>query len=1225
EEAERKEAQLRGQERPAPPGGKPQSSPPSAARKCPSSPWQRPPRPPRSRSARRRTNSNRRRRPEEPSRPRAATTVRLELSLSEPTQEGCAEFNYPHLVQASRKPPPNPADPFDDEERERLEVEALAKKFEVKYNSRRYEVSSVQCFVHIPIYVNIEIYDELVPASLTTKFGGFYINTGTLQFRQASDSENEDFTEKKKLKSSKISKLKDGEERMMKKRKRKEDGVEEERKPLKMKVPKQMGGGGRVMALNAHKSEKKKKKLYKDSLSLAAMLRKFQKEKEAMRKSDPSHKPPVQPPKPTPPPAPAAVASMDVGELTLGATDPVLAILGTSNENELLQEAACAMEMLGDFDFDKLLDGTSNGSPLSEGGGGEENRVTGLLAATPPGHFSGQKQIPALPEGLPSPLEKRIGDLRVAAKLFDEEGRKKFFTQDMNNILLDIELQLQELSSQVRGEVYSHLEAFVPCNKDMLIKRLKKLHLNIQDDRLREPLQKLKLAVSNVMPEQLFCYQEDCQAHNQAKFAKLQAEEDKERNGSEEEDDDKPGKRIMGPRKKFHWDDNIRALLCNLVKIKLSCYELEPNKSQSVEDYLKAFMESEVKPLWPKGWMQARMLFKESRSIHSHLTAAPAKKKVMLAPKPKVKIFRVMVSLFFFFCVYVRDSSPKKEVRTLTPQVTPARVPPLTSITPISATPSSISTPTTETIYLDDSLDEDLSVNPPSLDSISEALAVLNNGAKGTLHLPNCETPVSRPHPALREEKLASIMSKLPLASSSKPPETAQVQTTSSFIAGHSGALPKKKEDPAHLGSSRGLIAGSSMPSPKVPSEPSTAKLHHQPGGQRTAQAQVTKLHQPTTAHQNNYVSPMQVTISKSHTNPVVMLSNNIQLPLSSSLKTLEKQSVFRKAVATTSSSPSPSSGSSPQGSHQSVPRASPSPSTSTSYLTKAMGSPVSSGQAFKSPFSVTASPKSAGSTPLSSSGLHGVPGSHSSSGHHKQSGSSGGVSMSRQSPTTSLLAAGRLSGGHSLKGSQGSSKQASSASSGTVGSLGGGGPIGTGGRGSSMASGGTVSRTNISGGTGSGTQGAAKQLSTPHRSAAASSSSGPSAAVQSTSGASLLANTSPLALMPSSLSVANQNVTTATLNPFGMLGGLVPVTVPFQFPLELLGFGTETAGVTTSSGTTSTAFHHSLTQNLLKGLQPSSQHTAALSHSSLPAHLTQTYTDGSQSQGDTKMQRKSQ
>lgn len=47
-------------------------------------------------------------------------------------------------------------------------------------------------------------------------------------------------------------------------------------------------------------------------------------------------------------------------------------------------------------------------------------------------------------------------------------------------VCCSIELQLQEVNPALRSGVYSHLEAFVPCNKDTLIKRLKKLHLNVQ-------------------------------------------------------------------------------------------------------------------------------------------------------------------------------------------------------------------------------------------------------------------------------------------------------------------------------------------------------------------------------------------------------------------------------------------------------------------------------------------------------------------------------------------------------------------------------------------------------------------------------------------------------------------------------------------------------------------------------------------------------------------------
>ncbi|XP_060633159.2 ubinuclein-2 isoform X2 [Anolis sagrei] len=1135
-------------------------------------------------------------------------TVRLELALKDPTEESCVEFSYPELLSSGepRKKSPVTEDPFNDEERERHEVEMLAKKFETKYGgkSHKHRKDRLQDLIDIgygydetdPFIDNSEAYDELVPASLTTKYGGFYINTGTLQFRQASDSEEEDVAGSKKQKPPKVAKLKDGEDRNMKKRKRKDEEAEKEKKPRKMKVSKQMG----VMALNSHKSEKKKKKLYKDSNSLAAMIRKFQKEKEAVKKKDDNANPTVSVVTSTPNKLPATpiTGGNDVSDLNI--TDPVLSIFGSTNERELLQDAESALEMLGDIDFDRLLDGTSNGSPVSEPSG--ENGSAMQLSHT--SEVLALKPVPALPDGLPAKLEKCIEDLRV-------------------------------------------------------------------DDRLKEPLQKLKLAISCVMPEQLFKYQEDCQAHSQAKNAKMQAEDERDKNGSEEDDDEKPGKRIAGPRKKFRWDETVRALLCNLVKIKLGCYELEPNKSQTPEDYLKTFMETEVKPLWPKGWMQARMLFKESRSVHNHLTSAPAKKKVILAPKPKAK-----------------DTSPKKEQRICAP-FTSSCVPASSTSTPITALASSSCVSAPETICLDDSLDEDLSFNPPTLDSISDALAVINNGAKSSPVRSSVETSASRPRSGLREEKLASIMSKLPL-SSSKKVEPAQTSHSSSLIAGHTGPVPKKSQDLLQTGISSGLIAGSSIQNLKVSLEPLPAKLLQQ-GLQRSSQIQaasssqthissckaqatapasqrskdtavlvtpseaqscgsttlqVTRVHQHSA--QQKYVSPLQATISKSQTNPVVKLSSNPKLSCSSPVpKTSDKSVVYRLPLSNTTSV------SSSQMIHPLVSRTTSSTSTSSNYLAKAMVSQVSA-QGFKPPFSMVPSPKPAVSpkpmapkpvTPkpttspkLSSSKSTSSPkpppssssssssalvsqSSHSSSNNslHKQPS---GVNVTRQSPTINLLPSNRTSGLQPAKNPQAPSKLSNTSASGTVSksNLSGAGmnvPIN---RGSHLNSSGS-NRTSLTGAAGSGTQGATKQLSIPHRPSSASGSAVIPASVQSTTGTSLLANASPLTLMTSPLSVTSQNVTSAPLANFGMLGSLV---VPCQFPLELLGFGTDTAGVTTTSGTTSAAFHHSLAQNLLKGLQPGVQH-AALSHTTLPAHMQQAYTDGGQSKGDTKLQRKTQ
>ncbi|XP_024128657.1 ubinuclein-2b [Oryzias melastigma] len=628
-------------------------------------------------------------------------TVRLCLSLSEPNERGSSEFNYGELVQPSPQvkvpgssvpkglaPPLDPSDPFADDEKERREVEELARKFENKYGGavKKKKKDRMQDLIDIgygydetdPFIDNSEAYDELVPASLTTKHGGFYINTGTLQFRAASDSEGENEDHFKKVK--------DGEERAIKKRRKKQDGgILEEKKPRKNKVPKTG-----VLVLN-RPEKKKRKKLMKDSLHLANMLRRFTREKEEMRKKNmvvagtlnrPNAKVPISANSTLLTANTKAASGNDCNMTDLADDQAVMSLLGAAN-NDLLQD------MMGDLDF-SMLDSPQPCSPAQG-----ENGSFGAghkLAAGRPAQGS-MMTPPPLPSGLPGPLTKRIEDLRAASRLFDEEGRKKFFTLDMNNILLDIELQVQEQPVEVRAAVYSHLEAFVPCNKEALLKRLKKLSLNIQDDRLRNPLLKLKLAVCSVMPEQIARYNMDCIA----KVAKHQSEEG-EKNGSEDDDEEKPGKRVMGPRKKFVWDDKLRTLLCNLVRVKLGCYELEGKTSVSLEDYLKAFMETEVKPLWPKGWMQARMLFKESTMVHGHLTGYTAKKKMVTTPKARPKE-----------AAWVQRPTPSAAA-------TPSPAAPVAKRLPQSPA---------EPICLD-SLDE-----APSLDSISQALAILGNAAKG--------------------------------------------------------------------------------------------------------------------------------------------------------------------------------------------------------------------------------------------------------------------------------------------------------------------------------------------------------------------------------------------------------------------------------------------------------------------------------------------------------------
>lgn len=1084
----------------------------------------------------------------------AAAAVRITLTLFEPDHKRCPEFFYPELVKNIRgkvkglqpgDKKKDLSDPFNEEEKERHKVEALARKFEEKYGGKKRRKDRVQDLVDMgygydesdSFIDNSEAYDELVPASLTTKYGGFYINSGTLQFRQASESED-DFIKEKKKKSPKKRKLKEGGEKI--KKKKKDDTYDKEKKSKKSKFSK-----AGFTALNASKEKKKKK--YSGALSVKEMIKKFQKEKEAQRKRDEEHKP-----------VPASSAETQGLREVEGPSDPLLTLFGSTSDNDLLQ-AATAMDSLTDLDLEQLLSESPDGSPFRDMDDESDSLGVGLDQEF--------KQPSSLPEGLPAPLEKRVKELAQAARAAEGESRQKFFTQDINGILLDIEVQTRELSSQGRSGVYAYLASLLPCSKDTLLKRARKLYLHEQGGRLKEPLQKLKEAIGRAMPEQMAKYQDECQAHTQAKVAKmLEEEKDKEQRericSDEEEDEEKGGRRIMGPRKKFQWNDEIRELLCHVVKIKLESYDLERNnKTHSWEDYVKAFLDAEVRPLWPKGWMQARTLFKESRRGHGHLTSILAKKKVVAPSKIKVK---------------ESSTKPDKKVSVplgqiggplALPSEHPGGGPSSGAANRELSSQASGSLTNPAPVNLEDSLDGDLIRNSASLEAVSKELAALNSRASGS-----SEFTLPAPSKAV-VEKVAGVLCTeekrtFPKPGPSAPPPSSSLQSPLSFLAEQALALGQSSQEKKTESSSYKELSSQAALSKGLPEmHQSKAKHHglprtsHAPPAAAPVPGSSVKVFQAGTQQQKSFTAPAPFVNKLQGPKPSSSQCHRSFLQL---VKTAAKGQSFHPST-------SASSGGTPA-------------SSSSSHKTPASSSAALSHPA-KQHSASSAGPSYKNSPFASASSKHGIsPGSSSSGGTPVQSSTSGNLLPSTQPPSTGQPAS-RPVPGSTVKKPSVSQKLTLVAPP--------GGPNGD---------------------SSGGTQGVAKLLTSSLKPSAVSSVTSSTSLPKGTSGAVLLTSSSPLNLLSSSYKAGSPKLPGAVNS--NSLGIISP------FPLRVLSFSADSsakAGVSKDAIVTGPApgtFHHGLSHSLLAGLHSSPPHAAPLPHAAMSTHISQSLPDASQLHG---------
>lgn len=100
-----------------------------------------------------------------------------------------------------------------------------------------------------------------------------------------------------------------------------------------------------------------------------------------------------------------------------------------------------------------------------------------------------------------------------------------------------IELQCREHGGQLRSKVYTHLSSFLPCSRDTILKRVKRLllahtagFLTCTSDSVNlgkqeapgagGPLQRLKEAIGRAMPEQIARFRETCDLFEQLKSSR---------------------------------------------------------------------------------------------------------------------------------------------------------------------------------------------------------------------------------------------------------------------------------------------------------------------------------------------------------------------------------------------------------------------------------------------------------------------------------------------------------------------------------------------------------------------------------------------------------------------------------------------------------------------------------------------------------------------------------
>lgn len=116
-----------------------------------------------------------------------------------------------------------------------------------------------------------------------------------------------------------------------------------------------------------------------------------------------------------------------------------------------------------------------------------------------------------LPNNLPEELLKDIHLMKKeASQTAQNVGKSSFFDTKICEILLRIEIATRACGGSIRNQVYSYLEHFLPCTKQTLLVRAKKMRISQEEIKMNKASNKFKKIIDEMVPQMVKNYEVEC-------------------------------------------------------------------------------------------------------------------------------------------------------------------------------------------------------------------------------------------------------------------------------------------------------------------------------------------------------------------------------------------------------------------------------------------------------------------------------------------------------------------------------------------------------------------------------------------------------------------------------------------------------------------------------------------------------------------------------------------